>query len=270
MSPKRENPSSPEKAIQIPGLHTRDVGLQKLYNQDIQSREQDMQNNINRMKQEKAQFRLKKNEEEEALADLIKEIELKKERDLRARIEKDQIKKDLVDLEKQKLTGLEMEKKAQLETLAAERENLRQKETQLVEDIAKLENDYKDMNKIRDEAVRRVGGDALDKLRAQGSENLRAQEFLMQERSDRIAELKLRREHLEFERARIMNEKDKVRNGNYSSPQRPNYALQSVSPLVGHMNGIKNYSVDNARLRASADMQRINQMKVNELRNRKF
>lgn len=50
---------------------------------------------------------------------------MKKEKELRARIEKDNIRRALVDIEKAKLTIVGQEKKKELEKLIAEREILR-------------------------------------------------------------------------------------------------------------------------------------------------
>ncbi len=256
----KNEPPKNNLTANIPGLHTKDEDFKRAYNSDVQNREIIMQHELNKIKQEKGLFRTKKQEQEEALADLLKEVELKNERDLRARIEKDQIKKDLVDLEKNKLTTLEQEKKNQLERLAQDRENLRQKEQHLLNDISRLENDMKVMDNVRDTDMKKLQ-DSVDKLQRRGNENVKVQDFLLQERSDKIAELKLRRENLEYERIRIMDEKEKVKNGDYSSPKRPNYSLYAANQMLNTMDQLKNYGVDDARTRIQNEQQRINQMK---------
>jgi len=220
-----------------------------------------MQNDIQRLKQDKALIRSKKNQEEEVLADLMKEVELKHERDLRARIERDQIKKDLMDLDKHRLSTLEQEKKLRLEKLALDRDNLKQKETQLVQDIAKLEHDTKVLDQIRDNERRQVQ-DSVDKLQKRGTENIKVQDYLLQERSDRLAELKLRRENLEFERLRILNEKEQIKKGEYSSPKRPNYGVYAANQMLHSMENLRNTGIDDIRNRISMDQQRLSQLKV--------
>ena len=72
------------------------------------------------------------------MEELLHDLELRKEKELRTRIEKDQIRRALVDLEKSKLTVLEQEKKKELLKLSNEREMLRLKEEEMMDDIQKL------------------------------------------------------------------------------------------------------------------------------------
>ena len=267
MKPKYEQRHEPAALLQYgssstPGLHSKDADFNKLYAREVQGKELFIQSEVNRIKQEKATLRTKKQEDEEALADLIKEVELRNERDLRARIEKDQIKKDLADLQKNKLTTLESNKKAQLENLALEREGLRLKEQQLIQDIAKLDTEVKVMDKIRADDINKKGNNVIDLMQRRGV-NTSAQEVILKERSDKIAELKLRREYLEFERTRILEDKEKVKKGDLSSLKKPNYGLYSANQLLNNINGPTNYSSDNPLLRLkNADQQRLEQMKV--------
>ena len=71
--------------------------------------------------------------------DLIKELELKKERELRAKIEKEEIQKALKEIERTKTNALERDKRRELERLAAERENLRLREEEVMEEVRRLE-----------------------------------------------------------------------------------------------------------------------------------
>jgi uncharacterized protein involved in exopolysaccharide biosynthesis len=72
--------------------------------------------------------------------DLVKELEMKKDRELRAKIEKGEIQKALKEIEKTKLSALERDKRKELERLAAERENLRLREEEVIDEIKGLEN----------------------------------------------------------------------------------------------------------------------------------
>ena len=58
---------------------------------------------------------------------------------MRARIEKQQIQQALQEVEKNKITALERDKRRELERLAAEREALRSREEQVIEEIRDLE-----------------------------------------------------------------------------------------------------------------------------------
>lgn len=59
----------------------------------------------------------------------MREMEAKKEKELRNRIEKDQIRRALVDLEKAKIMTLGQEKKRELEEIEAERQQIKLKGT---------------------------------------------------------------------------------------------------------------------------------------------
>jgi uncharacterized protein involved in exopolysaccharide biosynthesis len=71
--------------------------------------------------------------------DLIKDLELRKERELRAKIEREEIQKALKDIDKAKTSALERDRRKELERLAAERENLRLREEEIMDEIRNLE-----------------------------------------------------------------------------------------------------------------------------------
>ena len=60
--------------------------------------------------------------------DLIRDLEQRKEKELRAQIEKEEILRNIKDMDQKQLGALEREKKRELEKLASERENLRMRE----------------------------------------------------------------------------------------------------------------------------------------------
>lgn len=59
---------------------------------------------------------------------------------MQAKIEREQIQKALKDIEKSKLSALERDKRRELERLAAERESLRLREEEIIDDIKNLED----------------------------------------------------------------------------------------------------------------------------------
>jgi len=235
----------------------------KHYNKAVQDRERDMQSEIDRIKLEKASLRAKKQQEEEALADLIRESEHKKEKDLRARIEREQIQKELVSLEKNKLSSLEQEKKAQLEKLAVDRETLKQKEDHLMKEINRLEGDMKAMDRIRDEDIKRQE-DALETFKRKGNENIKVNDLLLNEKSDRVAQLKVKREQLELERQKIMGDLEKVKTGDLTSLRRSNYGVFAANQMLKDMQGLKNYGVPEMREKIRQDEHKLDQLKNNQ------
>lgn len=242
------------------GQKNYDLEFKKQYDIAIQGRELEMQNELDRLKKEKAEIRVRKQKEEENLTDLMKEIELKKERDLRARIEKEQIKKEIMLLEKNKLSSLEQEKKASLEKLAGEREMLKKKEDHLMNELARLEDDMRGLDEIRNQEMDKVNKNA-ELLKQKGRENKGVNEILIRERSDKIAELKMRREQLDLERQRIMGDLDKIKKGE-TVPKRSNYGLYAANQMLNEMNAMKNYGLGEARDKFQREEDRINQLRV--------
>lgn len=59
-------------------------------------------------------MRLKKIDDEKEMMELLKDIGMKKERELKERIEKDMIRKELADLDKVKMNALDLEKRKEL------------------------------------------------------------------------------------------------------------------------------------------------------------
>jgi hypothetical protein len=70
----------------------------------------------------------------------MQELDMKRDREIRARQEKQEIQRALQELEKTKFSVLEKEKKRELERLATEREALRLREEQVMLEIQELES----------------------------------------------------------------------------------------------------------------------------------
>ena len=70
---------------------------------------------------------------------MAKELELKKERENRAKLEKQQIAQALQEIEQTKMSAMERDKRRELERLAAEREALRHREEEVIDEIRDLE-----------------------------------------------------------------------------------------------------------------------------------
>ena len=101
-----------------------------------------------------------------------------------------------MDLEKNKLSTLEQERKKELMKLSNERETLRLKEEELMDEINKLGENTKNLDQMRKEEVERMEN-VGNVLRGKKTENRKFDEMKLQEKSEKVAELKLRREMLE-------------------------------------------------------------------------
>ena len=112
-----------------------------------------MDEELNKLRDDRMKIRLKKDDDQKAFEELLHDLEQKKEKEIRARVEKEQIRRALMDLEKAKLTTIEQDKKRELERLIAEREALRAKENDLLDDIGKLEDNGKVLDQMRKEEV---------------------------------------------------------------------------------------------------------------------
>jgi hypothetical protein len=97
-------------------------------------------------------------------------------------------------------------------------------------------------------------------LKQKKNENKSINQLLMNEKSDRIAELKMRREQLDLERRRIMDDLESVRKGD-AIQKRPNYGLYAAGKTLDDIQRIKNYGIGNARDKIQQDEQRINYLK---------
>ena len=71
--------------------------------------------------------------------DLLRDLEQRKEKELRAQIEKEEILRNIKDMDQKQLGALEREKKRELEKLAAEREALRVREQQMLDEVKRME-----------------------------------------------------------------------------------------------------------------------------------
>lgn len=93
-------------------------------------------------------------------------------------------------------------------------------------------------------------------------DNRTVQDMLRGEKSDRIAELKMRREQLDMERKRIMGDLEKVKSGDLSGVRKNNYGLYAANQMLNDIRGVKEYGVDAAYEKLQRDRDRISTMKV--------
>ena len=226
----------------------------------IQNRESQMQNDISRIKDEKKSLRMRRQEEEEALVELLREVEHRSDRDLRARIEKDLIRKDIVELEKPGggFSNEAFEKKRHLEDLLAERELLKQKEQYLIQDISKFQNEVRLMDQIRDKSNEKPD-DILDEFKRKVSDSFKAKETMMLERNSKISELQSRRNNNERERLRILDDREKILNGEFPLKTKRNLGLSnSLSP-------VKSFDLNISRQRVPTSHKRAAQSLMNSM-----
>ncbi|KAL4430115.1 hypothetical protein ABPG74_013562 [Tetrahymena malaccensis] len=248
-------------------LKEQDQEFKKLERQDMRKQDDLLDQELNKLKEERMKIRLKKKEDENVLQELLYELEMKKEKEIRARIEKDSIRRALVDLEKAKLSAVGQEKKRELEKLIQEREALRLKEQELVGDIENLESNSKNLDIMRQEELQRMQK-VVDGLQFNKKENNKVNEKMVEEKAERMVQLKLRREQLENERARIMNNLEKIKSGDIKGvigSNNVNLGLATAKNILGDMRDLGNFNVPGMREKVRAEEERLRQMKDDNL-----
>lgn len=168
-----------------------------------------------------------------------------------------------MDLEKAKLTTIEQEKKRELERLIAEREALRAKENDLLGDIQQMEDNAKVLDQMRKEEVDKITG-VIDGMKLKQSDNKRVNEGMLQEKSEKVAALRLKREQLEGERLRIMDNLDKIKNGDISALKRGGGGMNLVSNaknILNDMRDLANYNAGSMGEKLKGDQERIQRLK---------
>lgn len=196
-------------------------------------KEQEMRQELNNLRLEKQKIRAKRKQEEAVLEDLLRELEKRKEREFKARTEKEQIEIALKELENRKLTTLEAEKKAELKKLHEQREMLRLKEEELMTEVQRLH--------IRIDDNDRLWKAERDKsnLEAQGvdvsinMQNLHKRQFqLAKEQGEYAAGLVKKKDILEQERTRIMDDLKKIKKGDYGSIRKNAAGVMIASKIL--------------------------------------
>lgn len=162
--------------------------------------------------------------------DLMKDLQQRKELELRARLEKEQIFKTLKDLDSKQLTTLERERKKELERLAGERESLRQREQRMLDEVKNMETQLMEQERQFKQA-RESTTTAATRLIASNPDftnetEIRKKELqFAKERGTKVVEVKAQRDKLEKERTRIMEDLDRLMSYN-TIPQRRNDAAR--------------------------------------------
>ena len=199
--------------------------------------------------------------------DLIKELELKKERELRAKIEKEEIQKALKEIERTKTNALERDKRRELERLAAERENLRLREEEVMEEVRRLEaQSYEQERRLKEDKERKL--QKVDNSEYYGQIMRKKEIEMAKERGEEIAQLQMKKENLERDRQKIMEDLEKVKSGDITG-LRKNEASRWVANDIIQKGGAPSSGIDITRVKLDpsvkdkliSDQVRINHLK---------
>jgi DNA repair exonuclease SbcCD ATPase subunit len=187
-------------------FHSDNETFEELSKQALRAKERELKDEVEEFKREKNELRLARLEQDRQLEDLMKELEMRRDREMRARIEKNQIQHALQEVQKNKITAQERDKRRELERLAAEREALALKEEQVIQDIRDLEAKMA----LKEEQIRLDKQRMIDKLTDINNPHKNTHRYremqLAKERGEMIANIQNRRDTLEKDRVRIMDD----------------------------------------------------------------
>ena len=123
-------------------------------------------------------------------------------------------------MDKESLTLADRNKRREIEKLGAERENLRIREQQLMDDIRNMEDNMMQKEKHFRKEAQEARWQTSDDVFTVNEIKKREME-LAKERGDNVVKLKQKRAELEYERERIMGDLDTLKNGGMTN-QDPN------------------------------------------------
>lgn len=205
----------------------------------IKRDEEAMKSEIDNLQKEKQLERLQHNKNDQELTELMKVLESQKEKELRAKIEREKIMAELQGIDRNKLTYIEEDKKNELKRLAQERENLKQREDAIMNEIGNLQTKIKQRedNLFKEKEELALKGKSKE---LELKEEIRKKEIeYAKERGETVAEIKQRRALLEQERERITKDLEAVKRGDIDVVKRiANKETLLVPKVDGEISGL--------------------------------
>ena len=186
-----------------------------------------------------------------------------KEQELKEKLEKEQIKRSVKDLDKDKLNIMKRQKEEEQERVAQEVQLMKRRERELKEQVERLEGEMRETQKIYEENARKVNEQAGAARQVSDQENVKRR--LFEEKAQRIADLKARQNNLVGEKAAYEKMEAELRAGQL--PDRENMARvqervhANAERHVEDIRGIQGYSAENMRDRVERDQRRLEELK---------
>ena len=149
------------------------------------------------------------------MIDLLNELKSRKDREIRAKLEQEEIKKVLKEINRDKASALERDRRRELERIAADRENLRLREEAVMDDIRNLEEEAYEGERVLQEHKKQLQN-KVDNSEYLTKEMKKKEIELAKSRGEELAKLKFKKEMLEVDRKRIMDDLEKWKNGDVS------------------------------------------------------
>lgn len=229
--------------------------FEKVADHVLSAKEDDLRLDLLKLKYEKIESQAKRQYNETVFVDLMRELDSRMDREIRAQNERDQITLALRDLDRRNMGVGDAEKRRDLIRLENERDTLKNKEMEFLKD---LENFKRWMQE--NERIWQAEKDRLN-LETRGERvkiNLelfqKRQMELAKERAMYINQMTEKRSGIELERQRIMDDLANLRKGDYGTIRKNSAGKLVGSSIVG--TPVASSKFDNKAL--PAPVQRLN------------
>ncbi|CAD8068105.1 unnamed protein product [Paramecium sonneborni] len=252
-SVKQQDPPSVKNQDQIKSnLKTNDDDFKNLENAVLTKREDELIDQIDKLKQDRQQMRVVNDQDEHIYSILLQEVELKMEREFQCRIEKEQIRKVINEIDSWKMSVLEEQKKQILEKLLVKREDLKNKQLQLIEDIRIYTRGHKTFFSM--EQAQRITDNRIIA-------------------SAQYSEAKYNQlEYLDAERNRILDNLERIKLGDFGEVRRGESSKNSIrnsQQTLNDQSQIRNHQnyeeIARMKEKIAQDAQRLDQLKREQM-----
>lgn len=177
----------------------------------------------------------------------LEELHKLKEQEFKEKFEKDQIKRAVKDLDKEKIMVIKKEKEIEQERLAQEMNLVKRREKELKDELDRLDGNIRETQKIYEENERKNTNPTQMAAQISDQENMRRRMF--EEKAERVANLRARQNNLMAEKNLIEKMQTDLREG--TMPDR-----ESASKLHERINmngqrhledikGVQNFNAEN-------------------------
>jgi len=178
--------------MEFSNLRAQNMDSQSMINQD----------EIEKLRQNRSQTHLIKPDTDRVLERLFNEVYYRKENETRTKTELDKIKQTIWNIDQNLKTARELRMKAELGDLLLERESLADLERDLVQDIAWFKDMY---DKRKKEEFSHPHRRVLSDIEAE---------------SQKIRDLRKRKEQIDYDRLRLSKNLEKIEKGDFKNIQR--------------------------------------------------
>ena len=229
------------------GFRTNEKHLEALHTHISKQRELEKQEELRQLKIKQQKMRAMKTQEEREVRDLMTELEKAKELELRQRMEKEMVKRELRSLDAIQMKQLEQERRAEIAQLARERNALKHREDDLLNEVKKLETRMEEQE-MKFKTQQKAVDQYFEKTKAAGKASTKHEQMqLAQHRGQRAAQLREQRMALMKKQKELMERAEKM-----NVP-----VLKTVSKLDIDMNATATASENETREELQQMVERI-------------